>query len=455
MKTKKIEHIILFKQNCFFQKITNNNTTEYTLNNYTQNPKQLQCDFISLLSNNKFDFENNLCKINTTGNTYSFNILKKENAQTALKTTFYENIQSVTNSKEINYGLYDVEIYMDLFCNIDCNNANIKFIDWASEKFKTKREYSINDKQWKVVDTYFRRLDGATQEEKVKTFLQDLDLFDIETQKVKKLNNKDFAIVPFCCDGHISTLLIDLREEISLDKRIYSFDTSNYHYYSGRFCRMVAREDIFGELSKCINVLSDKDLQLTGCCGYWAKEFIKVISNKDSIENIIDYTGKIKNDILIETADNVINIFNKQKNELTEERKKEMQCVNYKNVYGDEEQVECQYMKDYYENLKQKYNAIDKDMNEHINSIQKTLNITNLSTEQVLKINKYFNKLYHNYYKLNMLYIQDNEQNFSKENKMQNYKESLTNILDKIRTLNSMDQYKNTAIQNIILPKKN
>lgn len=90
---------------------------------------------------------------------------------------------------------------------------------------------------------------------------------------------QNFAIIPVCTDGHISTLLLDLKNGDILQptsERLYSFDSSLYHY----------DQNIFGDSISEDHKLSTQSLQLTGCCGYWASCFIEECSKITDIEEV-------------------------------------------------------------------------------------------------------------------------------------------------------------------------
>ena len=103
-----------------------------------------------------------------------------------------------------------------------------------------------------------------------------------EPQNDKLQNDKpkqNFAIIPVCADGHISTLLLDLRIGNILGPirgRLYSFDSSLYHY----------DQNIFGDSISEDHKLSTQSLQLTGCCGYWTSCFIEECSRITNIKEI-------------------------------------------------------------------------------------------------------------------------------------------------------------------------
>ena len=103
--------------------------------------------------------------------------------------------------------------------------------------------------------------------------------FGLQLLQQNDLSKPNFAIIPVCANGHISTLLLDLRRDNILEpisERLYSFDSSLYHY----------DQNIFGGLITKDHKLSAQSLQLTGCCGYWTSCFIEECSKITDIEEI-------------------------------------------------------------------------------------------------------------------------------------------------------------------------
>lgn len=85
----------------------------------------------------------------------------------------------------------------------------------------------------------------------------------------------NFAIVPIMAEGHISTMLIDLRRNFrgKPKDRLNFFDTSGGH--------ISLKDKNLKHLR-----LNKQNLQLTGCCGYWNSSFIEECSKIEDIKEI-------------------------------------------------------------------------------------------------------------------------------------------------------------------------
>ena len=213
-------------------------------------------DEFERLCNQQYYNEDNcvlIVKVNGIGKPQ---IEKKEN--TAINSINNILRQQVQKSDGFNYGLYNQLNYSRVV--LECQHIdNIRlFQELGSEYF--------------------------SESKKLYDFLSDfgLELLQNNEPQNDKLQNdkskQNFAIIPVCADGHISTLLLDLRPNISqqIPERLYSFDSSLYHYDQNIFSGLITED----------HKLSRQSLQLTGCCGYWTSCFIEECFEIEDIEEV-------------------------------------------------------------------------------------------------------------------------------------------------------------------------
>lgn len=169
---------------------------------------------------------------------------------------FINNIlrQQIQKSDGFNYGL--------------CNQLNYSWIMLKCQHANNIRLFPELGKE------YFSK--PMTN---LKDFLSDFGLELLQNNEPQNDKPKpNFAIIPVSTNGHISTLLFDLRPDISqqIPERLYSFDSSLCHY----------DQNIFGDSISKDHKLSTQSLQLTDCCGYWTSCFIEECSKITDIREI-------------------------------------------------------------------------------------------------------------------------------------------------------------------------
>ena len=169
---------------------------------------------------------------------------------------FINNIlrQQIQKSDGFNYGLYNQLNYSWIM--LKCQHANnIRLFPELGKEYFSKPMTNLKD------------------------FLSDFGLELLQNNEPQNDKPKpNFAIIPVSTNGHISTLLFDLRPDISqqIPERLYSFDSSLCHY----------DQNIFGDSISKDHKLSTQSLQLTDCCGYWTSCFIEECSKITDIREI-------------------------------------------------------------------------------------------------------------------------------------------------------------------------
>ena len=471
----------------------NKNTGKTTYNLHKSENNNYFLDYLenksTLQNQSEIDIKDEILKV-VIDNMGKINFIngEAEEAQKQIK-TLLENV--IKKSDGMDYGLNTILIYLYIASNTEQNQQQfIRLPNYIYDnKFKPERgDYNEQDECWEVKSTYFTRLQG-TQEEKINQFLKDLNLIDDKNQIIQKQNNKYFVVIPFICDSHISTLLIDLRANIPYDKKIYSFDSSTYHYVHDQNGNTIKpRQDIFGDLSDCITVLSNKDLQLTGCCAFWTQEFIKVCSKKQNIWDIMDTNKLIKKEIILETYNKIKEICQPKQPILSVYDYYYMhnfKLCNYDNVYSTPEYfvkknktTSSFFLENYKNDLEIEFEEKSKCLKENLKIFKQQLEScytykeaqtskylpplknakplkiirNDLNNQTILALNKNFNDIYKQYIQLSKVFIKQKYYLTRKEQKNKKKiinasKNDLSDSLELLKALN--DKHKDKISINL------
>ena len=213
-------------------------------------------------------------------------------------------------SNKVNIGLSNNTIIPVIMANnqqlFDNQQSNIRLLNSAEEnnqKFYNDTEES-NIRNSDVVNTYFTRLAAnttITEENQFQQFKNDFCLNDCK---------KDFAIIPFECHGHISTIIVNLENNgQKLSERLYLFDTGLVHANNPLDPKCENESNLqryFNGLIKQKNVFcAEYKLQTIGNCAWLTSVFVTKCSELQNFKEVkqqID-NGKLLVDTINKTSE--------------------------------------------------------------------------------------------------------------------------------------------------------